>query len=471
MKDHAETEIATTEITRTEIAGTEIVMTGNAPTSGERVWLAPALSRLMGPLLSGLGIELLAPGDRERATIRVEALVTDGPAGLSTERLRIDRVGGGAHDAQDSQGTRHTHETQETQEKKDAIEFEGPGVWAAASYVVSQAFGLAPPLLTTDAAMFALIRAATRAGQADSPILVTGETGTGKELLVRLIHAASGRTGGMSSVNCAALNDAALLSKPNPLSKSTLKDASEDAAEDAANDAARGAVGTENRLDELCTASDTTLFLDQVSELSPAAQTRVLHTMLRAGDCVAGEIRAGARLVSATNRPLGPMVSKGRFKRELYDRLAVLTLRVPPLRERRADIALLAAGFLRQAAPRLSFTAGALKALSSYPFPGNVRELHNLVTRLAILQRDGASQLIHAADVRPQLLGPAISPWIFGSSIWKSSPFRMRREMALQALMVCGGDRVAAARKLGISVRALQQHVVVSAGPAAPRSR
>ncbi len=193
--------------------------------------------------------------------------------------------------------------------------------------------------------------------------------------------------------------------------------------------------------------------------------------MLRAGDCVAGEIRAGARLVSATNRPLGPMVSKGRFKRELYDRLAVLTLRVPPLRERRADIALLAAGFLRQAAPRLSFTAGALKALSSYPFPGNVRELHNLVTRLAILQRDGASQLIHAADVRPQLLGPAISPWIFGSSIWKSSPFRMRREMALQALMVCGGDRVAAARKLGISVRALQQHVVVSAGPAAPRSR
>jgi transcriptional regulator of acetoin/glycerol metabolism len=467
MKDHAETEIATTEITRMEIAGTEIVMTGNAPTSGERVWLAPALLRLMGPLLSGLGIELLAAGDRERATIRVEALVTDGPAGLSTERLRIDRVGGGAHDAQDSQGTPDTQDTHDTQETHEAIEFEGPGVWAAASYVVSQAFGLAPPLLTTDAAMFALIRAATRAGQADSPILVTGETGTGKELLVRLIHAASGRTGGMSSVNCAALNDAALLSESNPLSESTLKDASEDAA----NDAARGAVGTENRLDELCTASDTTLFLDQVSELSPAAQTRVLHTMLRAGDCVAGETRAGARLVSATNRPLGPMVSKGRFKRELYDRLAVLTLRVPPLRERHADIALLAAGFLRQAAPRLSFTAGALKALNSYPFPGNVRELHNLVTRLAILQRDGASRLIHAADVRPQLLGPAISPWIFGSSIWKSSPFRMRREMALQALMVCGGDRVAAARKLGISVRALQQHAVVSAGPAAPRSR
>jgi DNA-binding NtrC family response regulator len=185
-----------------------------------------------------------------------------------------------------------------------------------------------------------------------------------------------------------------------------------------------------------------------------------------AGDSVVEKIRRGARLVSATNRPLGPMVIKGRFKRELYDRLAVLTLGVPPLRERHADIALLAAGFLRVAAPQLRFTPGAIKALGNYPFPGNVRELHNLVTRFAITQRDAASQLIHATHVRPELVGPSISP-----SIWKSSPFRMRREMAMQALMVCGGDRTAAARKLGISVRALQQHVVSGSPPAAPRGR
>ena len=139
----------------------------------------------------------------------------------------------------------------------------------------------------------------------------------------------------------------------------------------------------------------------------------------------------------------------------------MLTLWVPPLRERRADIALLAAGFLRVAAPQLRFTPGALKTLGNYPFPGNVRELHNLVTRFAIMQRDDASQLIQAADVRPELDGPLS----IGPSIWKSSPFRMRREMALQALMVCGGDRAAAARKLGISVRALQQHVVSRCGP------
>lgn len=295
-----------------------------------------------------------------------------------------------------------------------------------------------------------VIRAATRAGRAGSPILVTGGTGTGKELLVRLIHAASGCTAGMYSVNCAALDDPVLFSL------STLKDAPEAAS--------RGVAGAENRLDELCAATNTTLFLDQVSELSPASQTRVLRAILRAGDSVDGEPGRGARLVSATNRPLGPMVPSGRFKRELYDRLAVLTLRVPPLRERGADIELLAATFLRAATPRLSFTPAALKALSGYPFPGNVRELHNLVTRLAIMPRDGASQLIDAADVRPELLGHSVSP-----SIWKSSPFRMRREMAMQALMVCDGDREAAARKLGISVRALQRHVVASAGATAQR--
>jgi len=224
----------------------------------------------------------------------------------------------------------------------------------------------------------------------------------------------------------------------------------------------------EDRLDELCASADATLFRDQVSEPLRATQTGVLHAIVHAGNAAAndsaGQPRRGARLVSATNRPLTPMLLGGQFKRELYDRLSVLTLSVPPLRERRADIVMLAEGFLRAAAPQLRFSSGALKALAHYSFPGNVRELHNLVTRFAILQRDAANQLIHAADVRPELAGPRLGP-----SIWKSSPFRMRREMSLQALMVCGGDR--AARKLGISIRALQQHVASGAGPGAPRAR
>jgi DNA-binding NtrC family response regulator len=177
-------------------------------------------------------------------------------------------------------------------------------------------------------------------------------------------------------------------------------------------------------------------------------------------------MRPAARLVLATNRPLGPLVLTGEFKRDLYDRLAVLIIGMPPLRDRRADIELLAVHFLRIAAPQLSFTPAALKALGNYPFPGNVRELHNLITRLAIMPRDGVSHLIDTADVRAQFVAPVLS-----ASLWKSSPFQRRREMVMQALMVCSGDQTAAARKLGISVRALQQHVVLGPGSSPPRSR
>ena len=138
----------------------------------------------------------------------------------------------------------------------------------------------------------------------------------------------------------------------------------------------------EDRLDELCASADATLFRDQVSEPLRATQTGVLHAIVHAGNAAAndsaGQPRTGARLVSATNRPLTPMLLGGQFKRELYDRLSVLTLSVPPLRERRADIVMLAEDFLRAAAPQLRFSSGALKALAHYSFPGNVRELHNL---------------------------------------------------------------------------------------------
>jgi DNA-binding NtrC family response regulator len=429
----------------------EMTAAGDTRIGVARVWLGPGSPRSIEPLLAGLGIELLAPLERERATLRVEAIPADGHSGASTERLRIEHVGGG---------------TRDTGETVDAVEFEESAMWAAASSVVSQAFGLYPPLLTADQAMFAVVRAAARAGQVDSPILITGETGTGKELLVRLIHAAGGRTGGLSSVNCAALNDSAMPSEPVP------GNAPGDGRGDFSDQTPLRAGGGEHRLDELCAASGTTLFLDQVSELSSVAQARVLYAILRAadrkeGDSGAGQVRSGARLVSAANRPLGPMLLSGDFKRELYGRLAVLTLGMPPLRERQADIALLAGGFLRIAAPGLGFTAGALKALGNYPFPGNVRELHNLVTRLAIMPRDGTSRLIDTADVRAQFIAP-----LSGASIWKSSPFRMRREMVMQALMICGGDRVAAARELGISLRVLQQHAAASApGSGLPRVR
>src|ERR1700687_4237750 len=275
-------------------AETEVAVTKNVRTSAARIWLSEELSQQMEPLLSGLGIELLAAHDRKHATIRIESLAGGGRASSFTGGLRIERGEDGAD---------------------GAIEFEEPNVWAAASCIVSQAFGLFPPLLTADVRMFAVIRAAARAAQVGSPILVTGETGTGKELLVRLIHAASGRAGGMFSINCAALNDGTVA--------------------DAPDGAGRGSAGGEHRLEELCAASDITLFLDQVSELSPVAQTRVMYAILRAAEGAAGTMRPAAGLVLATNRPLGPLVLSGEFRRDLYDRLAVLIIGMPPLRSPR----------------------------------------------------------------------------------------------------------------------------------------
>ncbi len=416
-------------------------VTANGSLGGkEKIWIAPQLARWMEPLLAGLGIEF---DDRADATLRIEASATDCRSGPASARIRIERSG------ELSAATGYDSDLLAVA----PIEFETSGVWSAASYVVSRAFALDPPLLTGDSAMFAVMRAAARAGQVDSPVLVTAETGTGKELLVRLIHAASGRVGGMYSVNCAALNETARATDPAPPS-------SRQAA------AARPPSGEALRLEETASEPDVTLFLDQVSELSTAAQNRVLHTIAQATETPRDQPRRGARLVSATNRPLGPLVLSGQFKRELHERLAVLTLGVPPLRERHGDVALLATDFLHAVAPHLRFTVGALKALGAYPFPGNVRELHNLVTRLAILQRQGAGQLIHASEVRLELAGASSIP-----SIWKLSSSRMRREMAMQALSACGGDASAAARRLGITVRALQQHVPAGNRPPTPRSR
>ncbi len=397
-------------------------MAGIAVTENTRVYLEEGFSERVAPLLSGLGVELTDSAERRRAALQVEFVGGSARSAPGTRRVRLYRAG-----------------------NDEAVEFDAPNALAAASAILSHALGLPSPLLTADEGMFAVIRAAIRTARADSPIVLAGETGTGKELLVRLIHAASGRSGGMFSVNCAALDD-------------SLAEGAADLAERSAGD---GAIG----VDALCAAPDTTLFLDQVAELSHSSQTWVLHAIMRAaGTAAAPAARAGARLISATNRALEPLVAGGEFRRELYDRLAVVTIALPPLHERPADIALLSAHFLRATAAHLSFTPGALKALAAYPFPGNVRELHNLVTRLAILPREATRRVIHAADVRAQLAA-ADTPAL----IWKASPFRMRCEMALQALEACKGDRIAAARKLGIGVRALQQHVATS--PAAWRMR
>lgn len=328
-------------------------------------------------LLSELGFEVPSNDDHDSSgitetdAIRVE--FERPAAGAESESITVDVVRPG-------------------QSPSDVSRFEAPNAIAAATFILSCALHLPTPVLSSDAAMFDAIRAATRGASADSPMILMGETGTGKELMVRLAHAASGRSGSLLSLNCAALNDRVPERHPASPDDRTPTEAT--------------------RLEELFSAADSTLLLDQVSELSSDAQAWVLAAIAgagrEAGDAGTdpddrGGLRRGARLLAATNRPLAAMVNAGRFRRELYDRLAVLTIALPPLRERRCDVAMLARYFLRNAAPELGFAPAALTLLAGYSFPGNVRELMNLVTRLVIMPRPSADGLLHAGDIRNQM--------------------------------------------------------------------
>jgi len=176
------------------------------------------------------------------------------------------------------------------------------------------------------------------------------------------------------------------------------------------------------------------------------------------GPSVQPDTSVAVRHIAATNRSLAEMVERGDFRRDLFWRLNVFSVELPPLRRRAGDIPMLARHFLRQANPRRTLSPFALKILSNYPFPGNVRELHNLIARLAIAPLASASHEIDTADIRRHLLiqsSEGESP----ASGWKTSREEARRDMVLRAIAACGGNRMDAARKLGITPRTLQYHI------------
>jgi two-component system nitrogen regulation response regulator NtrX len=204
-------------------------------------------------------------------------------------------------------------------------------------------------------------------------VLVTGESGTGKELVAAAIHTASRRAGrAFVTVNCAAI--------PRDLVESEMFGHE------------RGAFtgASERRLGRFELAHEGTLFLDEVGDLSAEAQAKLLRT-LETGELqrIGAErsLRVDVRMVAATNRRLEEEVREGRFREDLYFRLNVFPLHLPPLRERLEDLPALVTHLSERVRPRDTaiFTATALEALASYSWPGNVRELANLVERLTIL--------------------------------------------------------------------------------------
>ncbi len=283
---------------------------------------------------------------------------------------------------------------------------------------------------------------------ADSPVnvLITGESGTGKELVARALHHRSGRSSEpFVAINCGAL--------PEPLMESELF-GHERGAFTGADRSKAGLVRT---------AAGGTLFLDEVGELPPALQVKLLRVIQeRKVRPVGGTVEydVDVRIVAATNRDLEAEVAEGRFRRDLFYRLNVVRIHLPPLRERLEDVPLLAEHFLRKhgalQGKRVTFSAEALAWLGGRSYPGNVRELENLVERAVALCR-GERITLEELSAEPGVGGVAAALPLpeegFHLDEWLQ---RIEREMLLQALKRAGGVRTRAARLLGLSFRSFR---------------
>jgi two-component system nitrogen regulation response regulator NtrX len=271
-------------------------------------------------------------------------------------------------------------------------------------------------------------------------VLITGENGSGKELVARLIHERSDRREGpFIEMNCAAI--------PAELVESELFGH--------VRGAFTGAVASKKGRFEL--AHEGTLFLDEVGDMSPAVQAKVLKVLDSGRLVPVGGTRAvqvDARVLAATNHDLTAQVEKGRFREDLYYRLHVVPVEVPPLRERAEDIPLLAGHFLDQYGREygrgaMRFDEGALTALRAHRWPGNVRELKNLVERLVILR---PREVYQAADLPRLAAGPASPSFDPQGDLGGLREAReaFERHYVTRKLEECGGNVTRTAERLGI---------------------
>jgi Nif-specific regulatory protein len=304
-----------------------------------------------------------------------------------------------------------------------------------------------PPFLGRDPRVVDLLEKVARAAATSARVLITGESGTGKELVARSIHAQSARAAGpWVAVNCAALTETLLESELFGHEKGAFT----------------GAQRRKRGCFEL--AHGGTLFLDEVSELSPATQAKLLR-VLQEGRLtrVGGEqpIDVDVRVVAATNRDLRGRVRDGSFREDLYFRLDVVPLAVPPLRDRKDDLALLTDHFfdaiardLARPRPRLSEEAAAL--WRAYAWPGNVRELRNVVERLVVLHGGGD---VEARDLPAEMAADPQAGAPGRTGRLAEAVTAVERELIGRALAESRGNKAAAARALGISRPTLDKKI------------
>lgn len=324
---------------------------------------------------------------------------------------------------------------------------------AVAQALLAEEAGLAgmPRIVGSSPALAEALERIRRAAATDVTVLLTGESGTGKELFARAVHALSARSRGpFVAVNVAAL--------PEGLVENELFGHE------------RGAYtgATERRAGRFELADGGTLFLDEIGELPPAVQTKLLRVVeerrfLRVGGTVA--LTSDVRLVAATNRDLSGLVKSGRFREDLYYRLEVFPVKLPPLRSRREDIPALAADFARAAAREakrgaVELSPAAVERLLTHDWPGNVRELRNVVERAVILSK---GPFVRPADVVVGVPGETEVPHPSLDGTLEETVERWSRagEAARirRALADAGGDRSRAAEELGVPLKRLVQRM------------
>ncbi len=315
-------------------------------------------------------------------------------------------------------------------------------------------------LIAQSASMLQTLEMARRAAQTDVGIMLLGESGVGKEVLARYVHRVSPRAQGpFVAINCAAIPDSLLEATLFGFDRGAFTGASQSAP---------------GKFEQ---AQGGTLLLDEVTEMAPALQAKLLRVLQeREIERLGGRRRIplDLRVVATSNRDLQQAVAQGVLREDLYYRLSVFPLRVPPLRERREDIVPLAEALLRRfaeqyalaVAPRLE--AAARERLLGHGWPGNVRELENVVQRAAILCNDGriaaADLLLHPAaqplrDAAPQ--APAMGALAAGAEAAAGRALGAEladseRRMIVDALRQSAGSRKLAAQRLGISPRTLR---------------
>jgi len=329
----------------------------------------------------------------------------------------------------------------------------GRALVAARAPEPGQAATRGPTVVTQDAQLQHILDLSTKVATTDSRVLILGETGTGKELIARHIHAHSARRlQPFVEVNCAAI--------PAALIESELFGHE------------RGAFtgATDRRIGRFEEASGGTLFLDEIGELSRLLQAKLLR-VLQTGEFsrVGGSrtMHSDARIIAATNRDLEKDAGAGRFRADLYYRLNVVTLQVPPLRERPADIPALVDYFNHRFTPPggqpLTFDSQAMRRLADYPWPGNVRELEHVIERLAVLS-GGARVGAHDLPLHLATVAPAWERGVAGLT-FREARQRFERDYFGRLLAEEGNNGAAGARRAGMDraqffrkIRALGLH-------------